>query len=235
MRKAIQGILAAFISLGCSGSDGADGAPGTDGVNGVNGVNGSSCHVRDSEDGTTTIFCDDGSEAVVSDGQDGTDGNNGADGADGTNGRDGEDGERGDPGEPGEDGEKGDPGEDGSNAEATRIAESFFCTGGLESTALGFTYNAVLLSSGDLFVTGSVNNALNSATDTKYYAPSQAGYQTAAVSMRYDQDGTADGGWFSLSLNRASLVTLIEYHQSDAGPVALTWTMLPAACVHNTY
>lgn len=220
MKLSAACILSVCFSAACSGSDGANGADGANGVDGAdgadgkNGEDGSSCHVTDNGDGSATIACDDGSEAVVSDGRDGTDGENGSNGADG---------------------EHGENGVDGDDAAATRISESYFCTGGLEDTALRFTYNAVLLSSGDLFVTGSVNGALNSATDTKYYAPNQTGYETASVSMRYDQDGTADYGWFSLSLNRGTLVTVIEYHESDPGPVAATWTMQPTDCVHNMY
>jgi hypothetical protein len=77
-------------------------------------------------------------------------------------GSDGEKGEKGEPGAPGEKGEKGDPGEPGPEGRpadagtAIRIKESIFCAGGLESTQLGFSYNAVLFSSGDLYVAATI-------------------------------------------------------------------------------
>ena len=125
-------------------------------------------------------------------------------------------------------------------AEATRIVESFFCAGALENTAgLSFNYNAILFSSGDLFVTGSIVSALAQSTTTRFFAPEQNGYRTAQVALAYDVDTTADGGWFILELDRASLVTVIEYREagSTLGTAAAdaTWTMQPTDCVHNMY
>lgn len=206
MKHVGRALLIASFTTACAGSDGKNGAAGSDGADG------SSCHVEDNHDGTATISCDDGSEATVSNGMDGEPGKDGA---------------------PGTDGAAGAPGAD---AETTAITESILCTGTLENTALGFSYNAVLFGgSGDLFVAASVNSPLNSASDTKFFAPSQVGYATATVSFRFDQDGTADGGWFSLSLDRETLVVHIDYRASDPGDVTDAWTMDPAACVHNDY
>jgi len=67
----IAGAASAFAFAGCAGEDGADG---------TNGVDGTSCTVTDNGDGTTTIACDDGTTATVSNGEDGNNGTNGADG-----------------------------------------------------------------------------------------------------------------------------------------------------------
>lgn len=162
-------------------------------------------------------------------------------------------GEQGPPGEQGEKGEKGDPGEPGpagaqgtsettapagtaSATEQTGIIGSFFCTGGLEDTSLGFTYTVVLFSSGDLFVTGSIDSPAIQSSATAFYAPEQNGYATAQVIVGYDVDGTADGGWFTLTLDRSTLVTTIAYREkgSTSTPDS-TWTMQPSACVRNVY
>lgn len=161
----------------------------------------------------------------------------GADGAQGEQGPPGEKGEPGDPGEPGADGAPGadgEPGPPGDPAEAG-IVESFFCAGGLENTLLGFSYNAVLLASGDLLVTGVIDDPGLAVSHTVYYAPEQNGYATAAVIVQVDEDATRDGGFFTLQLDRATLVTVIQYRMMDPGLVTNTWTMLPSACIHNFY
>lgn len=203
------------MTAACSGADGKPGA---------------SCTVADNGDGTSTLSCDDGTKVIVKDGSDGQIGLAGKDGTQGSDGADGIPGKNGKDGVPGTD---GNPGTDGTS---TKIAESFFCTGGLEGQpGLGFSYDAVLLSSGDLFVTGSVNNLATSASATRFYSPSQAGYVNAPVSFVFDLDNTFNSGYWVLSLERSTLVAVIEYHAADGGPVTNTWSMPATACVHNTY
>lgn len=170
-------------------------------------------------------------------------GEDGKDGAPGADGRDGADGEQGPPGEQGERGPAGpagpagENGEDGSDAEATEITESIFCAGGLEgTTGLGFQYNAVLFSSGDLFVSGAIMSLVGQASVTRFFAPEQNGFATAQVEVFYDVDATADGGWFTLALDRKTLVTSIGYREtgSTREPDA-TWSMPASACVYNQY
>jgi hypothetical protein len=187
-----------------------------------NGDPGSSCHTEDTKTGAR-IWCDDGSEAVLTDGEDGAEGKDGAMGADGAEGT------------KGAAGPKGADGQDGDPAEATHIIESFYCGAGLENTTLWYGYSAVLWSSGDLFVSGSVSSPLNQASTTALFTPTQNGYLDASVSFTFDQDGTANGGWFKLSLNRSTLTSVIEYRAADPGPVTDSWTLPPEACVHNTY
>lgn len=61
------------------------GPAGKAGKNGLNGADGSSCHVEPLENGAR-LFCDDGSQSVVYNGEDGSQGENGVDGTDGQNG-----------------------------------------------------------------------------------------------------------------------------------------------------
>lgn len=49
----------------CDGAPGQDGAPGEDGAGGADGEDAEPCTVTDNGDGTATITCPDGSEAVV--------------------------------------------------------------------------------------------------------------------------------------------------------------------------
>ena len=168
-------------------------------------------------------------------------GENGDDGAVGPQGPQGEQGEQGPQGEQGKQGPQGEQGEPGSagadgDAPATHIIESFACGGGLEGAPLSFWYNAVLFSSGDLFVTGSIKDAAKQSSTTAFYTPQQNGYVNAQITLTLDEDGTPDFGWFTLSLNRTSLVTKIDYRASgNTTTVLQTWTMQPSACVHNFY
>ncbi|PKN56419.1 MAG: hypothetical protein CVU56_16120 [Deltaproteobacteria bacterium HGW-Deltaproteobacteria-14] len=67
----VAGIVPCLAFIGCTGQDGADGAAGADGTK---------CSVTDNGDGTTTVACDDGTTATVSNGTDGTNGTNGTNG-----------------------------------------------------------------------------------------------------------------------------------------------------------
>jgi hypothetical protein len=85
-------FLTMLLVVSCGrGPAGKTGKSGLNGADGKNGVDGSSCHVEFVVNGAR-IFCDDGSQSVVYNGQDGADGANGTDGIDGVDGVDGRDG-----------------------------------------------------------------------------------------------------------------------------------------------
>lgn len=182
------------------------------GADGAPGAAGSSCTVTENADGSATILCDDGTSATIA----GTPGPSGADGEDGS------------------DGAPGTPGADGSDTGATKIVESFHCGGPIAETALTAFYDAVLLSSGDMFVTGTVRTPLIGSSTSVLYSPNQNGYNAAEVFVSLDADETADGGYFVLSLNRLSLVQVVHYLGSGT-EVTQSWSMAPESCVHNFY
>lgn len=153
----------------------------------------------------------------------------------GPKGEKGDPGEQGPPGAVGKDGLEGADGKDGSDATATHVTESFFCTAQLEGAPLLFTYNAVLFSSGDLFVTGAIRDARSTASSTAFFTPTQKGYENAGVIVTVDEDTTADFGWFFITLDRSSLRVSIDYYDSDPGTLARSWSLAPSACVHNQY
>ncbi len=198
---------------------------------GTAGDPGGSCHVEETKAGAR-VWCDDGSEASLTDGQDGRDGADGKDGEPGQDGTNGADGETGPEGVPGERGADGDP------APATRVVESFSCGGRLEGRNQ-FTYDAVLWSSGDLLVTATVSSLATSASRTELFTPDQKGYETGPLSVDIDTDTTADGGWYDLLLDRTTLVTEVTYHSTSRalpeGTVLPKWTFQPTVCKHETY
>lgn len=144
-------------------------------------------------------------------------------------------GEPGDAGPAGGAGPQGPAGEDGSDATATRVVESFTCTGQLEGTEVAFFYELNLFSSRDLFAFAWINTLQSSASTSRFYSPTQVGYATAVVTVAFDVDATPDAGFFQVMLNRATGVVSVHYRASGLGAVTNAWTMQPEACTHNFY
>lgn len=175
-------------------------------------------------------------------GEKGEPGEDGAPGAKGEKGDPGDEGRVGPQGTPGEDGLRGPQGEpgkdgaDGTDAAATRVVESFFCAGALEGTFVNFSYNAVLFSSSDLFVSGAIRDAEKTSTTSTIYTSEQVGYGTAAVTVGIDEDATHDFGFFIVELDRTTLVVKIAYRAAGSDTTAYqSWTFQPRDCVHNFY
>jgi hypothetical protein len=132
-------------------------------------------------------------------------------------------------------GSDGQDGSDGADGTDNHIAASHFCTGALEATSLFFVYQVAVMSSGDVFAYGSIKGVALEVGASTYYSAAQAGADLAAVFFASDNAGSANGGWWAIELNRDTGVTDIAYHDADVAAGLLTWTMLPAACVVNTY
>lgn len=204
-------LFACLLLSACSGAEGSKGG---------------SCHTQDTDEGLR-VWCDDGSESDIENGQDGTDGEMG------------ETGDRGPAGKTGPAGEDGADGADGDPATATTVIESFSCSASLDGSkpALSYSYNAVLWSSGDLFVAGTVRDSKDGKSNSVIYNPTQEGYKPASVVVSYDYDGTPNGGYFNLWLDRTTLVSHVEYVAAAGSFAAEAWTLQPEseACVHNIY
>ena len=131
---------------------------------------------------------------------------------------------------------KGDTGAAGKDANADGMfAASIHCGGQLASTTVYFTYDAALTKGGDVFADGAINDGNFEVSNTQFYSKDQNGATTAMVTLQYDLQGAANAGWFSLELNRSTLVTTIVYHDSDAAGGQTVWSMTPDQCVSNTY
>ncbi len=152
-------------------------------------------------------------------------GSPGAAGAAGANGQDGEKGDKGDPGTSGAD--AGDP---------SKVVRSIFCAGPLSGAPLTATYSAVIFANGNVMVVGAIRDDFREASYTSFYGPSQNGAANASVVVSWDVQGIANGAYFTLSLNRTTLVTSVVYYDVDldAGGVR-SWSMTADKCVSNTY
>ena len=128
-------------------------------------------------------------------------------------------------------GEDGADGLDGADGADNHITDSIYCTGLLESTTINFTYHAALLSSGDLFVSGSIRTVGQEVGASTYYSAGQNGALTAPVIFTGDVSGNANSGWWQIALNRTTLVTSITYNDVDVSGSQDVWTMPSSSCV----
>lgn len=132
----------------------------------------------------------------------------------------------------GKDGANGENGKDGTDS---RIIASILCTGGLEDTTLGFSYSVALMKSGDVFVSGSIRDVVSEIGATKFFSAQQNGATNAEIFFTNDFATPANGGYWSLKLDRQSLVTTITYFDVDVSGGGAVWTMAASACVANKY
>lgn len=132
-------------------------------------------------------------------------------------------------------GPKGDAGISG------RVVATMNCSGVIGSSApvalqgLEVEYDAVLTATGDVYATASIIDEVAQISNTAFYASGQAGAQTASVMVVADFAGSANGGWWNVSLNRSTLVTSVVYTDSDlfSSPVNMTFT--PSACTVQSW
>lgn len=201
------------------------------------------CTVTATAEGAT-ITCPDGTTATVSDGSDGTAGAQGQQGTAGTNGvngtngapgADGSDGTDGVDGADGTDGQDGADGQDGTDGINNHIVATHFCTALLEATVLHFNYSVAVTSAGDVFATGAIEDPLLEVRGTSYYAAAQNGAATARVILTLDEAPPANGGWWTIDLDRGTLVTAIVYHDADVSTGQAAWLLTPDVCITNVF
>jgi hypothetical protein len=100
---------------------------------------------------------------------------------------------------------------------------------------MSFAYSAAQYANGNVFASADIAGPSTQASNAVVYAPTQNGYTAAPVILTFDAAGTANAGWWQLSLNRVSRVVTIDYNDSDVDGGRMTWTMTPDKCVVNTY
>jgi hypothetical protein len=177
------------------------------------------------------------STSYVCSGAVGTDGTTGADGTDGTDGTDGAaGGATGAAGADGTNGTDGINGTNGTNGTDNKAIASFYCGNNLVgATNIYWFYTAHLLSSGDLVVSGKIRNAEIEASNTNYYSASQVGASTAQVTISYDLVGTSNYGYWTIELNRSTLITTITYYDTELSSNPDVWVAPASECNVNNY
>lgn len=116
-----------------------------------------------------------------------------------------------------------------------KITQSIFCGGPLQGTSLSCKYAVDIFNSGDIYASAAIYGAAFQIGDSVFYSKDQVGAATATVIFTYDPDQTANGGFWSISLDRTSLVTTAVLQDPDAPSGQETWSMNPNKCVVNRY
>ena len=239
----------------CNGLAGEKGENGENGENGLNAGVASSCTVANNGDGTSTITCPDGTSSIVSDGATGASSScSVVDNNDGTKTINCSDGTSATV-------SNGAAGQDGSSCSveyitsslmrlscddgtsvlvadgtSNTVIETLFCTGSLENAAgINWTYQAQQFASGDIFVSGSVENGEIAASSSLIYSHQQNGFTTAPVFIAFDLAGTSNGGYWKIFLDRTTLITTIEYNDPDNVTNPRIWDMVSDNCINNEY
>ena len=89
---------------------------------------------------------------------------------------------------------------------------------------LDVVYDAVVMDSGDVYATASVNDEYQQVSATAFYAWGQVGSTTAIVTLVADFHSTADWATWDISLNRNTFVTSVKYTDASlGGPVNLSF------------
>ncbi len=126
-------------------------------------------------------------------------------------------------------------GVDGVDGTDNKITRSIYCNGDIPNSTLTATYSVDMFAAGDLFAAASIYDALIEVGASLMYSKGQVGVDTAPVYFTYDVSGTANGGYWKMSLNRTTLVSYFEYNDIDVSGGKLTWSMSPSDCIVNIY
>jgi hypothetical protein len=96
------------------------------------------------------------------------------------------------------------------------------------------------LAYGDVFASASVRDIYGQTGASAYFSLQQVGFETAPVIFSFDVYGDPDGGYWTISLDRDTLETTVQYDDVDtsgleATPVTFQWVMMSDSCILNSY
>ena len=143
-------------------------------------------------------------------------------------------------GAPGSSGSKGDTGSTGSKGDTgsagtdNKIKYTHYCNALLQNTALYYRYRVYQFVNEDIFIQGEIYGVSYEVADSIMYSKLQNGWTTAPIYINYDVSGSANYGYFVISLNRSTMVTTIVYTDSDVSGGSTTWVEPSSDCVTQT-
>ena len=143
-------------------------------------------------------------------------------------------------GAPGSSGSKGDKGSTGSKGDTgsagtdNKIKYTHYCNALLQNTALYYRYRVYQFVNEDIFIQGEIYGVSYEVADSIMYSKLQNGWTTAPIYINYDVSGSANSGYFVISLNRSTMVTTIVYTDSDVSGGSTTWSQPSSDCTTQT-
>lgn len=125
-------------------------------------------------------------------------------------------------------------GTNGSDATATKISSETNCTKSSDTgtgTTLSYVYESVTLSSGDRFVSCSVQTNIQQYSNTVFYKSTDVGATTGGCTVDYNFDASASSSiWFFNSQSGASSV---RYSSAASAHNGYTYNFSSANCSTN--
>ena len=125
-------------------------------------------------------------------------------------------------------------GTDGTAGTDNKIKYTHYCNALLENTTLYYRYRVSQFVNEDIFIQGEIYGAAYEVADAIMYSKLQNGWDTAPIFINYDVSGSANYGYFVISLNRSTMVTTIVYTDSDVTGGSTTWTLPSSNCTFVT-
>ena len=115
-----------------------------------------------------------------------------------------------------------------------KIKYTHYCNALLQNTALYFRYRVYQFVNEDIFIQGEIYGVSYEVADSIMYSKLQNGWTTAPIYINYDVSGTANFGYFVISLNRSTMVTTIVYTDSDVSGGSTSWSQPSSDCTTQT-
>jgi len=125
-------------------------------------------------------------------------------------------------------------GTDGTAGTDNKIKYTHYCNALLDNTTLYYRYRVSQFVNEDIFIQGEIYGAAYEVADAIMYSKLQNGWDTAPIFINYDVSGSANYGYFVISLNRSTMVTTIVYTDSDVSGGSDTWTQPSSDCTTQT-
>ena len=124
-----------------------------------------------------------------------------------------------------------------AGSDGIKPSASLYCGAQLEGTTYYFTYNAMVFSDSSVYAYGGIYGGSYQIGASTFYDSSQTGALTGTVIFQYDVSGSANGGYWSIYINRSTLAATIDYNDSDVTGGKLTWSLNSSSnnCVLNSY
>lgn len=117
----------------------------------------------------------------------------------------------------------------------TRIIASISCAGQLEGEDIHFTYQLQQMSSGDVFASATIYDMGFQVSSAQFWSLEQEGFDNAPVLMASDLVGAVNGGYWTVGVDRKTLITAVVYKDADVAGGTMAWTMTADKCVADEY
>lgn len=136
---------------------------------------------------------------------------------------------------------KGDKGDTGTAGTDNSVTATYYCALHLTNNAAvdlshyWAYYSASQLKSGDLFVSGTISNDAGGYSNSRLYAKTQTGVDQGKIVIENDAYGSADSGYWELTLDRGTLQGTIKYTDTAVSGGYRSWVYISTDCTKTSY